>query len=146
MSSPTVGLSLTVKDGNAALDFYTRAFNAKELYRMPMPDGSVAHSEFMIGNSSIYLSGESPEWKAFALPEGGISSCLFPIDSDDCDQLFAQAVEAGGTAVTEPQDQFWGWRTGLILDPFGYRWNVRQFLEEVSPEEMMRRAQEAMKG
>lgn len=140
---PTVSLSLTCKDAGAALDFYTRAFGAKELYRMPMPDGKgVAHAEFMIGNTLIYISDESPEWHAVAMPEGTRASCLFGIQTDSCDASFKQAVEAGGEPLNEPADQFWGMRSGMIRDPFGYRWSFAEFLEEVSPEEMARRAQE----
>ncbi len=145
-TQPTIAVSLTVKDGATALDFYARAFDARELYRMAAPDGSVAHSEFMIGNTLLYLSGESPDWKAFAMPEGATASCLFGITTDDCDAAFKQAVEAGGEPVADPQDYFWGMRTGVIRDPFGYRWSLRQLIEEVSPEEMAKRAKEFFGG
>ena len=145
-NEPTVDFSLTVKNGNDALDFYTRALGAQELYRMAMPDGGVAHSEFMIGNTKIYLSDESPEWHAEAMPEGTKASCLFSITTDSCDDSFKRAVEAGGTPLSEPEDQFWGSRSAIILDPFGYRWSFGEVIEEVSPEEMQRRAEKLFGG
>lgn len=139
---PTVAFSLTAKDAAGALDFYAKAFNANELYRMPMPDGDIAHAEFMIGNTRIYISGESPEWHAYAMPEGTRASCLFAISVESCDAAFKQAVDAGAEPLNEPEDQFWGTRSAMVLDPYGYRWNVNEFIEEVSPEEMERRAKE----
>ena len=139
---PTVSLSLTCKDASAALDFYTKAFNAQELYRMPTPGGGVAHAEFMIGNTRIYISDESEEWHAFAMPEGTMASCLFSIATDDCDKAYNHAVEAGAHSLEGPEDKFWGMRSALVKDPFGYRWSFGQFIEEVSPEEMQRRAEE----
>ncbi|MFT6238002.1 MAG: PhnB protein [Akkermansiaceae bacterium] len=138
-NEPTLTLSLTVNDGNAALEFYTQAFGAKELYRMPMPDGSVAHAEMMIGNTKVYLSEGCPEWHCAPMPEGVQASCLFGLNIESCDDSFAQAVSAGGVPLTEPADQPWGSRSAMIRDPYGYRWSLSQFIEEVSPEEMCRR-------
>jgi PhnB protein len=145
-NQPTVAFSLTVKNGSEALDFYTRAFGAEELYRMPTPDGGVAHCEFTIGHTRIYLSDESPEWHAEAMPEGSKASCLFSIATDSCDDSFRRAVEAGGQALNKPRDQFWGSRSAMVLDPFGYRWSFSEIIEEVSPEEMQRRANELFGG
>ncbi len=136
----TVSISLTAKDAAAALDFYIKALGAKELFRMHAPDGSVGHSEFMLGNTRLFLSGESADWQAFAMPEDGTASCLFSVVTEDCDAAFKQAVEAGGAEVSAPQDYFWGMRTGVIKDPFGYRWALSQKTEEVSQEEIERRA------
>ena len=141
-TTPTVTISLTVKDAGEALDFYTRALGANELFRMCAPDGSVMHAEFTIGNSLIFLSGESPDWHAFAMPEGATASCNFSIDTEGCDDAFKKAVDAGAEALVEPQDYFWGRRTGVVKDPYGYRWSLSQFIEEVSPEEIERRAKE----
>ena len=141
-TTPTVSLSLTVKNASEALSFYTKAFGAKELYRMPTPDGGVGHAEFMIGNTKIYISDESPEWHAEAMPEGTKASCLFSIETDNCDDSFKQAVEAGGEVLQQPADQFWGQRSAMIKDPFGYRWRFGQLIEDVSPEELAQRAKE----
>ena len=138
---PTVSFSLTVRDASSALTFYSEAFGAEELFRLPTPEGGVAHAEFMIGNSRIYISDESAEWHAFAMSEGTMASCLFSIVIEDCDRSFDRAIKAGAVSLSEPLDQFWGTRSALIKDPFGYRWSLNQKIEDVSPEELARRAQ-----
>lgn len=143
---PTVSLSLTVKDGNAALDFYKKAFGAEVTLHMPDPGGGVAHAEMMIGNSKVFLSDESPEWHAEAMPEGTQASCLFSIGVEDCDAAYKRAVDAGGEALRDPENQFWGIRDAMVRDPFGYRWSFGQFVEEVSAEEFQRRAKELFGG
>ena len=138
---PTVSFSLTVKDGSRALNFYSEAFGAEELFRMPTPEGGIAHAEFMIGNSRIYISDEFEEWHALAMPEGATASCLLSIMTEDCDKSCNRAVKAGAELLSAPQDYFWGTRTAIIKDPFGYRWAFNQKIEDVSPEELARRAQ-----
>jgi len=144
-NSPIV-LSLTVNDVAAALDFYVKAFGAKETSRMPLPDGTVVQGDFQIGTSMFYVSLGSEDWKAASLPADGLSSCLFIVEVEDPQESFDLAVSEGATAIEEPKDQFWGMRTAILADPFGYRWNLRKILEVLTPEQMMERAQEAMKG
>jgi PhnB protein len=119
-----------------------QSLEGKELFRMPTPDGGVAHAEFMIGNTRIYISDEAAEWHAFAMPEGSMASCLFSIATDDCDGSYDRAIDAGAEALSEPQNQFWGTRSAIIKDPFGYRWSFIQRIEDVSPEDLEKRAQE----
>ena len=145
-NEPTIAVSLTVKNAAEALDFYAKAFGAKELLRMPMPDGSVAHAEFMIGNTRIFISGESPEWHAYAMKEGTMASSLLAIATESCDASYQKAKEAGGEGLSDPENQFWGYRTAIIKDPYGYRWSFREVVEEVSPEEMMKRAEKLFSG
>ena len=145
-TEPTVSLSLTVKDTARALEFYGNAFGAQELFRMPSPDGGIAHAEFMLGNTHIYISDEAAEWHAFAMPEGAAASCLFSIATDDCDRAHQQALSAGAESLSEPQDQFWGTRSSVLKDPFGYRWSLSQKIEEVSPEELAKRAEAFFSG
>ena len=140
--TPTVSFSLTFKDAAAALDVYKRAFGAEELFRMPMPGGGTAHAEFRLGNTRIFMSDESEEWGAFAMPEGTTASCLFSIETDDCDASHAKALREGAESISEPEDQFWGCRSSVIRDPFGYRWSFAQITEQLSPEEVMKRANE----
>jgi PhnB protein len=142
-SEPSVAISLTVKSAATALDFYAKAFGAQELYRMDTPDGGVVHAEFMIGNTKIYISDEAPDYHAYAMPEEVQASCLFSIATENCDQSYAQAVEAGGTSLTAPADQLWGSRHAMVRDPFGYRWSFSQKLEEVSAEEIKSRLNQA---
>jgi PhnB protein len=136
-----VSLSLTVKDAAAASQFYGNAFAAEEVFRMPAPDGSIAHAEFKIGSTHIYVSDEAPQWHAYAMSEGAMASCLFSILVDDCDKAFEKAVNAGAQPLSPPQDQFWGVRSAIVKDPFGYRWSFGQQVEAVAPEELMKRAQ-----
>ena len=140
----TVSISLTCKPASDALAFYTRALDAKELYRLPMPDGRVAHGEFMIGSTRLFISDEAPDSHAFAMPAGGSASCIFSIVTDDCDRAFKQAVDAGATALTQPQNFFWGNRSASVRDPFGYRWSFSQKIEDLTPEEIGARARKCM--
>ena len=139
---PTVSFSLTVKNASKALNFYSEALGAEELFRLPTPEGGVAHAEFMIGNTRIYISDEAEEWNAFAMPEGTTASCLFSIMTEDCQRSYDRAIKAGAESLSEPMNYFWGTRSALIKDPFGYRWSFNQIIENVSPEEITRRAQE----
>ncbi len=139
---PTVLLSLTTSDTAAALDFYTQAFDAKELYRMPTPDGGIAHAEFMIGNTHIYISDADPACHAEPMTDGTKASCLFVISTPECDKSYKQAIEAGGISLNKPETHFWGMRSAMIQDAFGYRWSFSEMVEEVSPEEMEKRAKE----
>ena len=141
IEEPTIAISLTVKNTAEALDFYTKVFGAKELFRMPTPDGGIGHAEFTIGNFHMYISDESPEWSAYAMEKGQSASFLLSVATDSCDKSFDHAVKEGAEALMQPQDQFWGKRTSMIKDPFGYRWTFREHLEDVSPEEMSERAQ-----
>lgn len=146
ISKPTVFLSLTVKDTAKALEFYSKALSAIEVFRMPTPDGGIGHAEFTIGNTHIYISDEAPDWHAYAMTEGSMASCLFTIAVDDCDQSYEQAVKAGAESLSQPQDQFWGVRSAIIKDPFGYRWSFGQRVEDVSPEELTKRSQALFGG
>lgn len=141
-TEPTVSFSLTVKDASKALKFYTNAFGAQEVFRMPAPDGSVAHAEFTIGNTRIYISGEAEEWHAFAMPKNTMASCLFTIMTEDCDVSHERAAKAGAETLSPPEDKFWGARSSVIKDPYGYRWSLNQMTEELSPEEVSKRAEE----
>ncbi len=126
--------SLTARNAAAALDFYVRAFGAEILFTLPEPSGKIAHAEFRIGDSRLMISDEYPDYGALA-PEVGKGGS-FMIYVADVDAAFAKAVAAGGTAVMEPEDQFYGDRCGKLHDPHGYRWTIATRVREVSPEEM----------
>lgn len=143
---PTVAVSLTVKNADEALDFYALAFGTTELFRMKTPDGIVAHAEFMIGDTKLYISNESPEWHALAMAEGATAASLLVISTDDCDCSYQRALSAGGEGLNSPEDQFWGARTAMIKDPYGYRWSFRQITEQLTPDEIMTRAQQLFGG
>jgi PhnB protein len=141
----TVTPYLIVKGAARALEFYKKAFNATELFRMDGPGGGIAHAEFQIGNSRIMLSDEFPEMGARS-PEtvGGspVGLCLYV---ENVDALFKQAIAAGGKEERSVQDQFYGDRSGTLRDPFGHQWTIATHKEDVSPEEMKRRMAEMMK-
>lgn len=130
--------SLTVRDGAAALDFYSRALDAREHYRLPGPDGKVMHAEFQIGDSRLMLSDEYPDFGAFA-PEVGKGG-LFMIYVPDVDAAFTKALAEGATVIEGPADQFWGDRTARVADPFGYRWTLATHVRDVPPEEIAKGA------
>ncbi len=143
---PPVSFSLTVKDASAAIALYTEAFGAVEVFRMPDPSGGTAHAEFTINGQLIYISDEAPEWSAMALPEGMLAPCLFTIETDDCDGGFARGEKAGLKVLTPPTDNFWGSRSCMFLDPYGYRWCLNQKTEDLTPDEVMARAAKLFGG
>jgi PhnB protein len=148
MNPPTVAISLTVKCAEVtnALDFYAKAFGAIESFRLASPDGLIAHAEFDIGDSHLFISGESADWQAHAMPEAVTASCLFAIHTDDCDKAYARAIAAGATSIAEPEDHFWGTRDAVVRDPYGYRWSFGQKIEDITPEEIAKRAKELFGG
>ncbi len=137
----SVEISLTVKNTAEALEFYTNAFGAQELFRIPTGDGGIAHAEFQLGNSRIFVSDEAEDWHAFALPEGATASSLFVIPVDGCDQSYQKALAAGAERVRDPENLFFGVRVGVVKDPFGYRWSLREVIEELGQAELLERAQ-----
>lgn len=139
----SVSLSLTVKDAAVALEFYAKAFGAVENFRMPGPDGSIAHAQFSIGTTAIFISGEWPAWQAAANPEDHTASCLFSINVPDCDKAHKQALAAGAELISEPEAYPWGMRSSVVKDPFGYRWSLGQITEDLTPEQVMERLQAA---
>lgn len=130
---------LIVKGAARALEFYKKAFNAKELYRLDGPGGKLGHAEIQIGNSRIMLSDEYPEMGARgpeALGGSPVGLCIYV---EDVDALFKQALSAGGKEERPVKDQFYGDRSGTLRDPFGHQWTVATHKEDVSPDEMKRR-------
>ena len=134
---------LTVKDVSQAIEFYKRAFGARERMRMPMPDGKVAHAELQLADSIILLGQECPEHgsvSAHTLEGSPVSLTLYV---ENVDGAFKRAVDAGATVKEPVADKFWGDRAGSITDPFGHRWMLLTHIEDVSPVEMKDRMAEA---
>lgn len=134
---------LVVDGAAAAIDYYRKAFGAKEIYRFEH-EGKVAHAEIQIGDCRIMLSDEWPEWEAHGPKSIGGTSVSLMVYVDDADAVFAQAVAAGGTVRMPVSDQFYGDRCGNIADPFGHRWTIATHKEEVPVEELSRRMKEMM--
>ncbi len=133
---------INIKDAKAAISFYKSAFDAKEVGRITMPDGSIAHAELQLGDSKIMLAEESEQWgnkSPQTLGGSPVSLCLYV---EDVDAVFAQALAAGATVADgmEVKDQFYGDRTGSLTDPFGHKWTIMTHKEDVSFAEMQTRA------
>ena len=137
---------LVVRGGKAAIDFYQRAFGATIRHVMEMPDGKVMHAEIQLGDSAIMLSDEAPDWGALSPQSIGGTATSLNIYVDDVDAVFSQAVAAGASVARPVTDQFWGDRTGYLVDPFGHKWSVATHVEDVSPEEITRRGEEWASG
>jgi PhnB protein len=130
---------LRVHSTAEAIDFYARAFGAKELFRLTEPSGRIGHAEIKLGPVTIMLSDEYPEANIRGPKSIGATSVTIHIHAKDVDALFDRAVKAGATALRAPQDHFYGERSGTIRDPFGHEWLLGGHLEDVTPEEMQRR-------
>ncbi len=143
---PQVSPYLCSDNENAAIQFYSKVFDATERMRMPTPDGKVAHAELQIGDSLIMLSDEFPEMSIRGPKALGGTPVTIHVYVDDVDTVFNRAVDAGARALHPVADQFYGDRSGQFEDPFGHRWSVATNIEDVSPDEMARRAAEVMGG
>ena len=133
--------ALTVKGGAQALAFYKEVFRATERMSFPGPGGTIAHAEIEIGDSVIIVEDESPERGTKAPPTAGIDgspSFLF-VYVEDADAVIDRAVKLGAKLQRPAQNQFYGDRDGYIVDPFGHGWVIATHIEDVGPEEMMRR-------
>jgi PhnB protein len=142
---PQVTPYLCVDGAAAAIDFYGKVLGATERMRMGGPDGKVGHAELQIGSGLVMLADEFPGMGQRSPKALGGSPVTVSVYVEDVDAVFATALEAGATEVRGLEDQFYGDRTGQFQDPWGHLWSVATHIEDVSPEEMARRA-EAMAG
>jgi PhnB protein len=135
---------LAVDDAAEAIDYYTKAFGAKERVRMDAPGGRIGHAELEIGGALVMLSDPFPQASTRSPKElGGTSVSIF-MYVEDVDAVVKEAVDAGATVTMEVADQFWGDRMGSVTDPFGHSWSIGTHVEDVPPEEMAERAKAAM--
>ena len=140
----TVSPYLAVDDAARAIEYYLKAFGAKELVRMEAPGGKVGHAELELGDSRIMLPDPFPQASTRPPKElGGTSASVF-MYVEDVDAVVKRAVDAGATVTMEVANQFWGDRFGTITDPFGHVWSIATHVEDVPPEEMAERAKAAM--
>jgi len=135
---------LRVHNSAEAIDFYARAFGAKELFRLSEPSGRIGHAEIKIGPTTLMLADEYPEMGIKGPHSVGATTVSIHLHVSDVNRLFDRAVAAGATVVRPLQDQFYGERSGTVRDPFGHEWLLGGHLEDVSPEEMQRRYTELM--
>lgn len=137
---------LCVRGATEAIDFYKRAFDAVELTRVAAPGGRIGHAELQLFGSRLMLSDEFPDMGAISPQTLGGTPFMLHVYVADADKSFARAVAAGGTAVHEPADQFYGDRRGQVRDPFGHNWWLASRRENLSEAEISARAAKAFGG
>jgi PhnB protein len=123
-----------------AIEFYKSVFGATERMRLGGPDGKIGHAELEIGDSIIMLADEHPEMGALAPPTVGGTPVGLHVYVADVDAVAAKAVAAGATLKRPVENQFYGDRLGSLIDPFGHLWHISTHVEDVSPDEIARRA------
>jgi PhnB protein len=132
---PGVTTYLCADRASDAIDFYKRAFDAKELYRMADADGRLGHAEITVAGTTLMLSDEWPEMGVLSPRKLNGHSVSFVIDVPDCDAAFKRAVDAGATVERPLKDEPYG-RGGWIVDPFGHRWSIMTSNPDFKPEDM----------
>jgi PhnB protein len=135
---------IIVRDAASALDFYARAFGAEEKFRLTDAGGRIGHAEIAIGDSTLMLADEHPEWGAVGPVTLGGTPVSLHLSIADADASAERAVAAGATLLRPVEDQFHGNRSGMVADPYGHKWMLSQQTETVSPEEMQRRYEELL--
>ena len=136
---------LCIRGAAQALEFYKKAFGAKEVLRMQAPDGKVGHAEIRIGDSHVMMADEFPNMGFLGPQSRGGSTVMLHLYVKDVDATMAQATAAGATLKRPIKDEFYGDRSGAVEDPFGHLWNISTHKEDVPPAELRRRGEEAMK-
>ena len=132
---------LTMKDVGQAIGFYQRAFGAEERTRLLGPEESIMHAEVKIGDSIVMLGEEHPEMGCQGPQSLGGTPVNLYLYVEDADQAFTRALSAGAKADKPVADMFWGDRCGQLTDPFGHRWSLATRIENLSPEEIRKRAE-----
>ena len=137
---------LCVNNAKKAIEFYAKAFGAREKFRLTEPSGRVGHAELDFGGTIVMLSDEFPEYNIKGPQATGGTPVTIHLHVDNADEMIDCAVKAGAKLEVDIEDHFYGERSGCIRDPFGHRWNIGHSIEEVTPAEMQRRYSEAMNG
>ena len=136
---------LHVKDAAKAIEFYKQAFGAEEKFRLSEPGGRIGHAELVFNGTTLMLSDEFPEYGIRGPDPNGGTSVTIHLHVDDADEVMKRAAAAGAVIERDPQDQFYGERSGILRDPFGHRWNIGHHIEDVSFDEMQQRYTKMMK-
>jgi len=136
----TITPYLSVKGAADAIDFYKRAFGATEIMRMAEPDGRIGHAEVKLGDSRVMLADEYPDMDFRSPHSIGGTAVHLHMYVEDADAVVKQAVAAGAKVVRPVQDQFYGDRSGSVADPYGHVWHVSTHKEDLSMEEIRKRA------
>ena len=133
----TVTPYLIVQGASKLIDFLKQAFEAEEIYRQNMPDGTVMHAQVRIGDSMLMMSDATSQHKP-------MPSMIY-LYVEDVDAVYNRALKAGATSLREPTNEFYGDRSGGVKDFAGNQWWIGTHIEDVSPEEIEKRAEEFMK-
>jgi PhnB protein len=128
---------IVVQGAERAAVFYADAFGAREVSRIPTPDGRLMSVVLRIGETQLHVADEFPEMGVLAPPTIGGTAVVLGLDVDDAEAVFAQAVAAGATVRQPVAEMFWGDKHGQVEDPFGHRWNVAQHLHDVPQEDVV---------
>jgi uncharacterized glyoxalase superfamily protein PhnB len=123
---------LVVNEAARIIEFAKEAFGARELLRIPGPDGTVGHAEVRIGDSVVMLADAGRTQS----PRPATLMLYVP----DVDEVYRRALRAGGKSEREPANQFYGDRSAGVSDPAGNQWWIATHVEDVSPEELQARA------
>jgi PhnB protein len=142
---PSVRPYLYVDGAAEAIDFYEKAFGARERLRLEVPGGKIAHAEIEIADSLVMLCDPLPQFVSKPPPVLGGTSGEVLMYVDDVDAVVQRAVDAGATITTEVADQLWGDRSGTITDPFGQVWLISTHIEDLTPDQIVERAKAAMR-
>jgi PhnB protein len=137
---------LSIKGAAAAIEFYKKAFGATESMRLAQPDGRIGHAELQLGDSRLMLADEFPDMDFRSPLSMGGSPVHIHMYVDNVDTIVSRAVAAGAKVIRPVQDQFYGDRTGTVADPYGHVWHVATHTEDVSPDEIRKRAAAQHKG
>ena len=137
---PQVMPYLCVDGAADAIEFYAQVLGAKERMRMPGPEGKIGHAELQVGDSIVMLADEHPDMGFIGPKSIGGTPVVVHAYVEDVDAAFARALAEGAKELRSPEDQFYGDRSGQFEDPFGHRWSIATHVEDVSADEMAKRA------
>lgn len=137
---------LSIRGAAQAINFYQRAFGAEVIMRLDAPGGRVGHADLRVGKACFMLADPCDEYSQMpSAPDHSTAIALY-LYVDNVDARFAQALEAGAEQLMAVQDMFYGDRTGSLRDPYGFVWNLASHVEDMSPEELQRRAEQMFSG
>jgi PhnB protein len=139
---PRLSPYLAVDGAGDAIEFYKDVFAATERIRMGGPEGKVGHAELQFGDSVLMIADEFPDFGNASPKTVGGTPVTISLYVEDVDATHAKALSSGATEIRAPENQFYGDRTGSFEDPWGHKWHIASHIEDVSPDEMAKRAQE----
>lgn len=142
----TLSAYITIKGCAEAIEFYKKAFGAKEVGKILMPNGLIAHAEIEIEGSLLMMADENLEWCNKSPLTIGDNPMTFGLYVKDVDAAFQKALDAGATVSMPVADMFYGDRVGQVTDPFGYKWMIATHKKDVSYEEMQKLSNEMCSG